>query len=86
MGRGDILNSFFFPEDLKMFPEPLYGMVDKAIIQGRIWRVKCNGSYWFARLYYPNQLLTFEPGQTVKILAIQGITLLITSIDNPRRE
>lgn len=80
MSRGVILNSFFFPEDPKMLPEPIYGTIDKAIIQGRIWRVKFNGSYWFARLYDPNQRTTLEPGQTVEILAIRGITLLIAPI------
>lgn len=84
MSRGGILNSFSFPEDLKVFPEPVHGIVDKAIVQGRIWRVKFNGSYWFARLYYPNSQIMLEPGQTVEVLAMQGITLLISSIDQNR--
>lgn len=85
-GRGGILNSFFFPEDLKMFPEPIYGIIDKAIVQGRVWRVKFNGSYWFARLYYPNRQTVLEPGQIVRVLGIQGITLLVTAVDQTGRE
>lgn len=79
------MNSFHFPEDLRMFPEPIYGVVDKTIVQGRIWRVKFNGSYWFARLYHSEQKVVLNPGQQVRILAIQGITLLIAAIDRPGR-
>jgi hypothetical protein len=77
MTRGGILNSLFFSEASKMFPEPNYGTVDKAIVQGRLWRVKFNGSYWFAKLYYADRYTVLMPGDSVEVLAIQGITLLV---------
>lgn len=60
-----------------MLSEPIHGVVDQAIAQGRLWRVKFQGSYWFARLYHPDEEVVMEPGQTVTIVAMQGITLLV---------
>jgi len=83
MGRGGILNSFFFPDDLRRLPKPIHGIIDRAIVQGRVWRVKFNGSYWFARLYQSDRQIALNSGETVEILAIQGITLLIAPIEPP---
>jgi membrane protein implicated in regulation of membrane protease activity len=71
------LNSLFLSEPSRSVPEPIYGTVDKAIVQGRLWRVKFNGSFWSARLYHPERLTALEPGDAVEVLAIQGITLLV---------
>ncbi|PSB15462.1 hypothetical protein C7B76_13690 [filamentous cyanobacterium CCP2] len=60
-----------------MFSEPIQGVVDCAVAQGRLWRVKFQGSYWFARLYQPNEQVTMQPGEPVKVIAMQGITLLV---------
>lgn len=60
---------------------PLYsrrfGIVDRAVIPGRLWRVKFQGTYWFARLYDPNQPINIRPGDAVKVMAMEGITLLV---------
>jgi hypothetical protein len=77
LGRGEILRHFFLPPHPHMFSEPIQGVVDSAVKQGRLWRVKFQGSYWFARLYQPNQAVTMQPGQSVKVMAIEGITLLV---------
>lgn len=60
-----------------MFSEPIHGIVDHAIAQGRLWRVKFQGSYWSARLYYPDDQVTLESGDIVTVVAMEGITLLV---------
>jgi hypothetical protein len=78
--RGEILRHFFLPPYPNMFSEPIQGVVDSAVKQGRLWRVKFQGSYWFARLYQPNQHVIMQPGQSVKVIAIEGITLLVAPV------
>jgi hypothetical protein len=68
--------------NLKVLPEPARAVVEKEIVAGSMWRVKFQGHYWFAQLYQPNNLISDEVvslqrGEPVKIIAIQGITLLI---------
>ncbi|WP_416670306.1 NfeD family protein [Egbenema bharatensis] len=72
------MRHFFLPPHPSMFSEPIQGVVDSAVKQGQLWRVKFQGSYWFARLYQANPSVTMEPGQSVKVIAIEGITLLVT--------
>jgi hypothetical protein len=76
-GRGDTVRDFFLPPYPSMFSEPIQGVVDCAIAQGRLWRVKFQGSYWFAKLYQPNVRVTMQPGESVEVIAMEGITLLV---------
>lgn len=72
------MKNMFLPQYPHMFPEPIQGIADRAIAQGRLWRVKFQGSYWFARLYQPNEQVVIRPGEPVKVIAMEGITLLVT--------
>jgi membrane protein implicated in regulation of membrane protease activity len=60
-----------------MFSEPIQGVVDCAVAQGRLWRVKFQGSYWFAKLYQPEEGIKMQPGEFVEVIAMEGITLLV---------
>lgn len=54
------------------------GIVDRTIEPGRLWRVKYQGSFWFARPYGSDTQITVQPGELVKIMGRSGITLLVT--------
>ncbi|NJO43927.1 MAG: hypothetical protein HC865_26040 [Cyanobacteria bacterium RU_5_0] len=68
----------FSPSYPKPFVEPTQGVTDQTIAFGKPGRVRYRGTYWKARLYHPNQRTTIQPGDPVRILAMQGITLLVT--------
>lgn len=59
--------------------EPNEGVVDRIIEQGRLWRVKYQGSIWFARPFQPDTRVTAHPGEMVKIMGIAGNSLLVAS-------
>lgn len=61
---------------INLFPVPLRGKVDQAITSSQ-GRIKCQGSYWPARLYNANQQSILSPGQVATIIGIQGITMLV---------
>jgi hypothetical protein len=68
--------------NLKVLPEPAKAVIEKEIVAGRVWRVKFQGHYWFARLYQAENMISddvisFHPGELVHIVAMQGITVLI---------
>lgn len=71
------MNEQLSPKSLKMFPQPVKGIIDRSIAYDRLGRVKFQGSYWFAKLYQPSHQLIISPGECVNIIAIQGITLLV---------
>lgn len=71
------MRNFFLPPNPSMFSEPIQGVVDCAVAQGRLWRVKFQGSYWFAKLYQPKEGIKMQPGEFVEVIAMEGITLLV---------
>lgn len=50
------------------------GVIDKVIRQGHKWRVRTNGSYWFAQSTAPAD---FQPGDHVRIVGRRKTTLLV---------
>lgn len=58
--------------------EPTKGIVDRIVDQGRLWRVKYMGTFWFARPYPSKEILTIHPGEVVDVLGRSGISLIVT--------
>jgi membrane protein implicated in regulation of membrane protease activity len=50
------------------------GVVTKVVYQAKEWRVQFQGSYWPARPYQP---CTLFPGDFVRVVRIDNITLLV---------
>jgi membrane protein implicated in regulation of membrane protease activity len=61
----------------KMLAEPLIGIVDRAVLPNQAGRVKCQATYWPAKLYQPDDKTHILPGQSVTVVGIEGNTLLI---------
>lgn len=70
--------SLFSVSPPQMFSEPAKGIADRPIAHNRAGRVKYRGTYWIAKLYQPDRQLVIPSGDPVTIVAIQGITLLVT--------
>ncbi|MBD1939115.1 NfeD family protein [Microcoleus sp. FACHB-68] len=70
-----------FTDTVKMFPQPLLGIVEQAIAYNQRGRVKFDGTYWPARFYNPDCQATVSPNQFVNVVAREGITLLVVPID-----
>lgn len=70
-----------FTGTVKMFPQPLLGIVEQAIAYNQRGRVKFDGTYWPARFYNPDCQATVSPNQFVTVVAREGITLLVVPID-----
>lgn len=50
------------------------GIVTKVVYQAKEWRVEFRASYWSARPYQP---CTLVPGDFVRVVGIDNITLLV---------
>lgn len=59
-----------------LFPECVYGIVEKPIASTQTGRVRFQGSTWKARFYSPDSP-TVGCGEKVRVIARQGITLLV---------
>ena len=67
----------FIQDRINIFPQQFPGIVEKAITRDRPGRVKFKNSYWPARLHQPDSPTEILPGQLVKVIGREGITLLI---------
>lgn len=65
---------------VKLFPERVYGIVEKPIAPTQTGRVRFQGSTWKARFYCSNAAAV-ACGDLVKVIARQGITLLVEPKD-----
>ena len=65
-----------FPCTIQWFAEQAEGKVDQTISLTKPGRVKFQGSFWKAELTYSN-CRSLKPGEAVKVLGRQGITLLV---------
>ncbi|MEC4986806.1 MAG: NfeD family protein, partial [Oscillatoria sp. PMC 1076.18] len=70
------MRNLFAPAKIEIFPEPLVGIVEQTITETTPGRVKFLGTSWSSRFYQSNHHETADKGQTVKIIGMQGITLL----------
>lgn len=61
----------------QLLSKPAHGITDRPIAYGHAGRVKYRGTYWFAKLYEPDQSVVIPTGAPVTIIGIEGITLLV---------
>lgn len=71
------MRNSFAPAKIEIFPEPLVGIVEQTITETIPGRVKFLGTSWSSRFYQSSHQETVDKGQTVKIIGMQGITLLV---------
>lgn len=71
------MNNLFTVDKPEIFLEPLIGVVDEAIAPQKPGRISFQSSYWPAKLYQFNAPIILLPEQAVKVVGIQGITLLV---------
>jgi membrane protein implicated in regulation of membrane protease activity len=70
------MKNLFNESNIEMLATPVSGIVELAITPNQKGRVECQGSYWPARFYSDCQTMV-QPEQPVKVVAMQGITLLV---------
>ncbi len=73
--------SLFAPAQIEMFTEAVIGTVEKKITQNQPGRVQCLGTYWPARFYHANCDVIVFPDEVVKVVGIQGITMLVVPVN-----
>lgn len=71
----------FNTSTVEMLAEPFIGTVEQVITRQKSGRVKAIGSYWPAQFYQTVSQKTIFPKESVKIVAIQGITLLVVPVN-----
>lgn len=67
----------FLPAHPEIFSTPTQGKVEQTITHNHPGRIECFGSFWPAQLYQKDPTITLLPGQSVKVVGRQGITLLV---------
>ena len=72
------MSTLFFTAIPQPLPQPAQGVVDRVIAYGQTGRVKYRGTYWSAQLYHPEHRISIPAGSLVNIIAIRGITLLVS--------
>lgn len=63
------------------FAPPLRGTVEVEIDRDRPGRVKCLGTYWPARFAKNESATVARPSEPVAVVARQGMTMLVTAVD-----
>ena len=71
-----------YPETIKLFPEPIAGIVLQPITPNRCGRVRALATVWFAKFYNPTCQATAAVGCSVAIVGRQGTKLLIVLEDS----
>jgi membrane-bound ClpP family serine protease len=62
---------------LEKISKPVPGIVEQIISHDCPGRVHWQGTSWPARFFQPDYKEAIAPGEPVKVIAIQGITLLV---------
>ncbi|PSB14008.1 hypothetical protein C7B61_11395 [filamentous cyanobacterium CCP1] len=63
-------------KSIKLFPQPAHGHVEQAIAPDHAGRVRFQGSIWKAK-FADSHSEPVLPGELVKVLGVQGITLIV---------
>ncbi|WP_416671664.1 NfeD family protein [Egbenema bharatensis] len=63
-------------KSIKLFPQPAQGHVEQSIAPEHMGRVRFQGSIWKAK-FAESHYKPVEPGDSVKVLGVQGITLVV---------
>ena len=75
--RSDRTHHMFTCSSVQLFPTAVPGTVAEAICPGRSGWVKCQGSFWKAKLDSSTGPITLEPNQNVRAVGREGNTLLV---------
>jgi hypothetical protein len=62
---------------LEKIAKPVPGIVELTITQDCLGRVHWQGTTWPARFFQPNCQDTLVPGEPVKVICLQQLTLLV---------
>jgi membrane protein implicated in regulation of membrane protease activity len=73
------MNLTFAPK-IEIFPYVGIGEVEKAITPSQRGRVRFMATTWFAQFYQPNALCKASPGDRVRVIGREGLTLLVISV------
>ena len=65
---------------IKWFPQPVWGTVEQMITLNKPGRVHALGSYWPARLKDAHSQEAVNKNQPVKVLGREGIVLLVEEL------
>lgn len=68
----------------QIFADAIEGIVEETISPRQPGRVKCDGTYWPAKLHRPNGQPAIRPGTRVSVVGIEGITLLVCPANSPK--
>ncbi|MGF1497230.1 MAG: NfeD family protein [Elainellaceae cyanobacterium] len=71
------MNLSVFPNDVSQVSVPAAGQVERTITLVQPGRVRFQGTYWPARLQSSYGQVIANPGEWVRIVGRQGITLLV---------
>lgn len=71
------MSLIFAPDTIELFAQAELGEVEQTITTQKRGRVRFMATYWFARFYQPNGQRSVLPGTPVKVIGIEGITLLV---------
>lgn len=77
------LNYLLASTEIELFEEPMLGTVEMAIAPNQRGRVHCQGTYWPARFYHPDCQVWVQPEDAVRVIAREGITLLVMPVVMP---
>lgn len=64
-------------ETRQLFPEPLDGVADETITPKVSGRAFFQATYWPAQLYDTKSRVILFPGQPLKVIGMNNITLLV---------
>ncbi|MDJ0706702.1 MAG: NfeD family protein [Leptolyngbyaceae cyanobacterium MO_188.B28] len=73
----------FTAPKIEMFEEGLSGVVTKPIALYQPGRIKCQGTFWRAKLYEPNCQATLLQGQPVIAVGRENLTFLVAPLHCP---
>ncbi|GAB4293881.1 MAG: hypothetical protein Fur0025_30310 [Oscillatoriaceae cyanobacterium] len=77
--RSDPTNHMFTCSSVQLFSTAVPGTVTEGICPGQTGWVKCQGSFWKAKLYQTTGEITLEPNQNVRAVGREGNTLLVVA-------
>ncbi|MFB2917901.1 NfeD family protein [Aerosakkonema funiforme] len=75
------MKHLFSRSSSEMFAEAVPGIVEVRLAPNQPRRVKCQSTYWPAKLYHRDCQVTISPNEPVRVVGIEGITLLVVPVD-----
>lgn len=70
------------PQAIEFFDQPGMGEVEETITLNQLGRVRFMATTWYAQFYFPLPPQEILPGQKVRVIGREGLTLLVVPIDD----